>query len=131
MRTAMDEVQKYWRDKVMGLIQWSTTIYVLIVGWSVTNHEKFEFCADPSKSGADNRDNLVRAVWLFGGSIVFGVALPIIVHLIYKKFLPADKTDETVLPKGIVLALSIGLSVLMVAASFLTGYLYGCKGIFG
>lgn len=122
----MDEVQKYWRDKVMGLFQWSITIYLLIVGWSITYHDKFEFCADPSKSSADNRDNLCRAISLFVGSIVYGVALPTLVHLIYKKFLPKDKTDETVLDERILLTLSIVLSILLVTVSFFTGYLYGC-----
>jgi len=122
----MEEVQKYWRDKVMGLLQWSITIYLLILGWSVTYHDKFEFCADKTKSYAENRDNLVRAISLFGGSLLFGIALPTLVHLIYKHFLPRDKVDETVLPKAVLMTFSVTLAVLLIIVSFLTGYLYGC-----
>jgi amino acid permease len=121
----MDEVQKYWRDKVMGLFQWGITIYLLILGWSLTYHDKFEFCRDPMKTFAENRDNRVRAWSLFVGSIVFGVALPLVIHLIYKNYL-SERTDDTVLPKWILLTASIVVSFLLITVSFLTGYLYGC-----
>ncbi|OLE51388.1 MAG: hypothetical protein AUG51_23095 [Acidobacteria bacterium 13_1_20CM_3_53_8] len=122
----MDEVQKYWRDKVMGLFQWSLTLYLLLAGWSITYHDKFELCADSTKSIADNRDNFIRAVSFISMSLMYGIALPLLVRHIYQKFLPKEKIDATVLPYRVALTTSMVLAFLIFLLAFLTSYFYGC-----
>ena len=122
----MGEVQKYWRDKVMSLLQWSLTLYLLLAGWSITYHDKFELCADSTKSLADNRDNFIRAISFISMSLIYGIALPLLVRYIYRKFLPQGEIDATVLPYRVALTSSILLSSLIILLAVLTSYFYGC-----
>jgi hypothetical protein len=123
----MDEVQKYWRDKVMGIFQWSIALYILLAGWSLTLHEKFELCRDNKLPDSVNNDNFIRAISLISMCTIYGIAFPLIVRFIYRRFLPKDKVDATVLSYRLALIGSISISALIIINAVLTSYFYGCS----
>ena len=121
----MDEVQKYWRDSVTGIIKWAVAVYTLVAGWSLSNHQLFELFADPNgKLSSDEIfDNWLRGIVLIVGSVIFGVALPATVAIIYRKFLLEEKIDATVVPMWLSITVSSVISLLLISVAIATAVL--------
>jgi hypothetical protein len=90
----MNDVKKYWRDKVMQLLGAGTGVLIAVAGWSLTETEKFEI-----GPWAENKNfgTVLRAIALLLFSGAFGLAWLWATHRIYRRYL-SDDVDETVLP---------------------------------
>lgn len=90
----MDEIKKYWRDKVTQILTWGTTVFIAISVWSLTESEKFEL-----GSMADNLStgNKLRAIGLFIFVFIFSIGWFRIIQWIYTNHLSGE-IDGTVIP---------------------------------
>lgn len=91
----MDEVKKYWRDKVMQLLSWGTAALIAVAGWSIKESQKFEI--GPLAGQKEDLGNVIRAIALLLFAVVFSLAWFSAVRWIYTRHLSQD-TDATVLP---------------------------------
>jgi len=106
----MNEIQKYWRDRVNNLLQWGAAIFILLVGWGVTRHETFAF--------GGNRNQRLASYSLLAASIVYTPLLPLAIRYIYRRFLN-DGIDETVLSYRFAMTCAIILSALTLIVAVL------------
>jgi hypothetical protein len=107
----MNDVQKYWRDKVSSLLQWGAGIFILLVGWGVQQHERFAYRGTPNQK--------LAAFTLLAASIVYAPLLPLAIRHIYRKFLGTSEVDDTVLPFSFALLCAVVLSSLTVMVAIL------------
>lgn len=89
----MDEVKKYWRDRVFNLLQWGTALFILFVGWAVSGDYKIFKIASGSK------EHITAAVGLLVASLCYVPLLPVAIKYIYRNHL-SEGLDKTVLPYG-------------------------------
>ncbi|HEX7314354.1 MAG TPA: hypothetical protein VF297_10550 [Pyrinomonadaceae bacterium] len=122
----MNEEQKYWRDKSTQILQWGLGIYLLLFGWSMDKHDEFELfpkVVNSLWSEEMPRGQFLRAAGLMLFGIIYAVALPLAIHLIYKHYLQntdTDKLDKTVLPYRLSIAGTIVLSSLTLLVAITT-----------
>jgi hypothetical protein len=90
----VNEVKRYWRDKVVSLLQWGAGLSVLLAGWAIQSQEKFKLVG---ASWPEQKDEILAAVGLLSVSVLYAPLLPLAIWYIYKNFLDKE-TDETVLP---------------------------------
>ncbi len=103
----MNEVKKYWRDKITSLLQWGSALCVLLSGWAIQSQEKFKLMG----SWPAQKNEILAAIGLLAVSILLAPLLPLAVWYIYKHFLSTD-IDETVLPYRFAMTFAIVLPLL-------------------
>lgn len=111
----MNEVRKYWRDKVVILVQWGAALAVLLAGWAIQSQEKFKLIG---ASWPEQKDEILAAIGLLSVSILYAPLLPFAIWYIYKNYL-AEETDETVLPYRLAMMCAILLSLLELVIALL------------
>jgi len=92
----MDEVKKYWRDRLLQLLGWGTAAVAALAAWSIDKTEAFEL--GPLASQSCDYGNGIRAVALLLFSVGFGVGWYRSIAWIYRVHLSHD-TDATVIPQ--------------------------------
>lgn len=107
-RKSMTEIQIYWRDRVVNLIQGGVAIFVLFAGWGLSSSAKFNIHG--------NLEERLAAYGLLICTVIYSIAFPLAIIYIYKRFL-SGKNDETVLSStfSIISALILSLSTLGIA----------------
>jgi hypothetical protein len=111
----VNEVQRYWRDKVVNLFQWGAALSVLLAGWAIQSQEKFQLL---NASWPRQRDEILGAIGLLTVVILCAPLLPLAVRYIYKNFLDKE-TDETVLSYRFAMMCAVVLAVVDIAITLL------------
>jgi hypothetical protein len=107
-KKAMTDVKKYWRDRVVNLLQAATGLFFLFAGWGLSSSSEFNI--------GGNREQRLAAYGLLICTGIYSILFPWAIIYIYKKFLTGEK-DETVLSStfSITSAFLLSLSTLAVA----------------
>ena len=106
----MKEEKIYWRDKVTGILQWGVALFLLLVGWSLDKHDKFEL---RNVSLPEDKQKIFLAICLIAFGVVYSVILVFLIRSIYSRFLnEKSELDETVLPRRFAMACAYGLAAL-------------------
>lgn len=92
----------YWRDVMMQLTGWGTTIWLIVIGWLLLNSDKFSFFAKARTPAYV----IVIMVPLCG------IAWSSLLLTIYRRWLNND-IDETVLPQWFFASYSIGWTLVV------------------
>lgn len=96
------ELKKYWRDVLMQLIGWGTTIWLIVIGWLLLNPDKFSFFAETRAPAC------VMAVMVPFCGIIWSTLLV----TIYRRWL-IEGVDETVVPQWFVVLYSTGWTLVV------------------
>ena len=113
----LNEIQKYWRDRLMELLAWGTALLLLVAGWSVSEHDAFEFFGACATNGSR-----IRAAALILFSCVYTVAWRRAIRWVFRTHLDRD-VDGTVLPRKYVERYSTVLGAMLITLSILMGVL--------
>lgn len=115
----MDEIKKYWRDKVMQLLGWGTAAFVAVAVWSIDKSDKFEL--GPLADDTSDLGNIIRAIALLLFAIAFGPTWFHAVRWIYARHL-SQKIDDTVLPWKPVRNYTIIISGMLLMVAILVAF---------